>query len=76
MGAKVQELAEQLTSSTLSGNKLQVHSRLSIALPMVVEVEVLLSQIRILSSFVARWGSWAVHHNLTVVALTSRPTLP
>ena len=68
--------AEVLLSRTLSGNKLQVHSRLSIALLMVVEVEVLLSQIRILSSFVERWCSLVVLHDLTVVALTSPPTLP
>lgn len=77
IGAKVQELAEQLMSRPLSGNKMLVHSRLPIALPIMVrEVEVLLSQIRILSSFVERCCSWAVHHHLTEVASTSGPTLP
>lgn len=76
MGAKVQELAEQLMCTSRGGNKLQVHSRLPIALPMVFQVEVLLSQLRILSSFVERCCSWAVHRNLMVVASTSGPSLP
>lgn len=76
MGAKVQEVAEQLLCASRGGNKLQVHSRLPIALPMVRQVEVLLSQLRILSSFVERCCSWAVHRNLTVVASTCGPSLP
>lgn len=76
MGAKVQELAGQLMCTSRGGNKLQVHSRLPIALPMVRQVEVFLSQLRILSSFVERCCSWAVHRNLTVVASTSGPSLP